>query len=40
MIKGDGLPIRVSLTKMDELHLSDPSRVNGWNVTHVSNKVC
>ena len=40
MIKIVGLPLRDSLTKVDELHLSNPSRVEGWNVLHVSNKVC
>ena len=36
MIKSLGVPLRLSLTKMDELHLSDPSMVDGWNITHLS----
>ena len=41
MVKNLGIPLRVSLTKKDELHLSDPNTVDGWNVTHLSStKVC
>ena len=41
MIKNLGIPLCVSLTKMDILHLSDPNKVDGWNVTHLlSTKVC
>ena len=41
MIKILGQPLRISLTKLDELQLCDPNAVDGWNVTHLSStKVC
>ena len=41
MIKNLGLPLCVGLAEMDELHLSNPNKVDGWNVTHLlSTKVC
>jgi len=41
MVNNLASPLRVSLTKKDEFHLSDPSKVDGWSVTHLlTTKVC
>ena len=41
MLKNLNAPIRISLTKMDKLHVSDPHSVDGWNIIHLlSTKVC
>ena len=41
MFKSLNVPIRISLTREDELHVSDPHSVDGWNIIHLStNKVC
>ena len=40
MIKRLGLPLRVKLTPTDKLQLGDPSKVDGWRITHVSSMVC
>ena len=39
MHKDTGQPIR-SVKPTDELQLGDPSKVDGWEVTHESSKVC
>ena len=36
MTKSLNVPFRISLTKMDELHISDPHSVDGWNIIHLS----
>ena len=39
MIKMLQIPLRISLTRMDELHISEPSLVYGWNIVHLETKV-
>ena len=35
------LPLRISLTELNKLHLCDPNVVDGWNVTHLlTTEVC
>ena len=39
MIKHLVVPNRTTLTNTHELHLCEPNKVKGWNVTHVSTVV-
>ena len=29
------IPLRINLTKVDELHISEPPSVEGWSITHL-----